>query len=77
MPDIAIEAFREDVDNLAAALLKVVQQDVGTLPFVDRAIIVSAALANVACHVDAEESGPYVPECTGRLKRIAKSWDHD
>lgn len=74
MADIEIEVFREDVDNLTVALSTIVRESVGAMPHIDRSIIVAAALANIACHIDATEPGEYKPECTTRLKQIASHW---
>lgn len=71
--ELDVEVYREDVDALAQALSALVQEHVGALPYIDRAIIVAAALGNVACTVDAVEP-TYTAECTTRLQRVAASW---
>lgn len=55
MADIAVEAFRDDIDNLTEKLMAVVRESVWTLPTIDRSIIVATALGNVACIVDLAE----------------------
>lgn len=71
--ELGVEVFRDDVDALAGALTAVVQEHVGAMPYIDRAIIVAAALGNVACQVDVVEA-EYTAECTTRLQRVAASW---
>lgn len=73
MSDLAIEVFREDTDNLSKALMAVVRDHVGAMPYTDRSIIVAAALANIACWVDIEQE-PYTADCTAALKRCTVSW---
>lgn len=58
---------------LACALSAVIQEHVGAMPYIDRAVIVAAALGIVACCVDVVEPA-YTAECTTRLRRIANSW---
>lgn len=74
MADIAIEVYREEVDDLTRKIRLVIEQELLGTPYIDRAIIVAAALANVACGVDAAEE-PYSPQCTTRLKACADSWE--
>lgn len=71
---LAVEVFREDVDELTKMLLIAVGENTEHMPFIDRAIVVATALANVANTVDGVEAGPYNPECTMRLKNIASHW---
>jgi hypothetical protein len=73
MSELGIEVYRDDVDDLTKKLMVLVQENTGSIPYIDRAVIVAAALANVACHVDAVEP-KYTAECTSRLKNIASSW---
>lgn len=80
MSAIEIEAFREDVDNLTEALLSVVVAQTDGLPTIDYSIIVSAAMANVACRIDTigvDAAGNIIANAlgtTGRLRRITASW---
>jgi hypothetical protein len=73
MASLEIEVYRNDTDELTAAMIAVVNEAVGKMPYIDRSIIVAAALGNVACHVDAVEF-PYKAECTTMLRAIANSW---
>jgi hypothetical protein len=73
MAEMKVEVFREDVDNLTKKLMKVIQEDLGGTLYLDRSIIISASLANVACAIDVVEE-QYSAECTRRLKNIANSW---
>lgn len=74
MADYGVEVFREETDALTEKVLALVRTETGNMPAADRGIIVAAALANVACFLDATEPGEYRPHCSGALKRMAVNW---
>jgi hypothetical protein len=76
MSTFEIEAFRPDVDALTDKLTAVIRLETDNLTKVDRSVVVSAALANVACLVDGAVTDIiYDPDgVTGALHRIAAMW---
>jgi hypothetical protein len=78
--DISIEVYREDVDKLVDAILAIVIEQTGSLPVIDRSVIVAAALGNVACRIDPiklDHNGIIIADAngaTGRLQRVCGAW---
>lgn len=71
-----VEVFRAECDELTDQIMAVIHARCDGLPPIDRSVIISAAIANVACLSDggADELIFRQDGVTGRLHRITNMW---